>query len=253
MMKSTTQGNLQVLTDELLLYYNIGNINSYTYSSPETNRLYNLAKSKIKYDYLYNKLEIKSGRQAILNNVTYEKGNQSNLPSPFDNILTIGVTGYIELPTFDDLELYATDYSIEIFFKLGSLSTNNPPSENYIIKSYGNDGLYIQYNPSDDRYLDVGSSGGGTHSYITEIQPSGNYYQFVFTYSRSSDDLSIYYNATNEIRRKKSSLWDTFSGPVKIAYGFDSIEVSQIKLYSKCLTDEEIKFNLNQFKTFRLV
>jgi hypothetical protein len=250
MIRSTTQGNAQVITDGLLLYYDIGNINSYTYQSTVKNKIYNIANSGD--SNLYNQLEFGSGSSASIINTTLTT-NTSVLPNPYNRVLQIGLDGYIELPNFEDFETLSANYSIEIIFRLQTLSTNDPVQENYIIKSNGNDGLYIKYSTNTD--LEIGSINGGTHTYQTGILPTDaqTYYQFVFRYNKISDTLSIYWNKNIDLERKKSSLWNTFTGPIQIAYAFSSIYVAEVRLYGKYLSENEITYNFNQFKTFTMV
>lgn len=242
MIKSTTHSGLEIIQNDLQLYYDVGNVNSYSYLSPTTNRLYNLAR-------LDNIIIPESGSSAIISPV-YASGTPSILPAPFNGVLQNTLLDFVETPGFLDFESLSYDYSIEMIFKLVTLSISQPAQENYLIKSYdNNNGLYIKFNGSDIRDLEIGSSNFGTEIYRTNMS-EGGVYHFVFTRNATSDDIKTYVNGSLQMSRKQT-LYTTFTGPIKIAYGFDSIWFSQFRLYTKELSIGEVGFNFAQYKTFR--
>lgn len=241
MLRSTTHSGFEVIQNDLQLYYDVGNVNSYTYASPTTNRLYNLGR-------IDDIILPESGSSAIISPV-YTYGTPSRLPAPFNGVLDNSKTDFVETPYFLDFESLSYDYSIEMIFKLVTLSTLTPAEENYLIKSSdNNNGLYIKFNDSDLRDLEIGSSSGGVEIYRTNMT-EGTFYHFVFTRDSASDDIAVYVNGSRQLLRKQT-LYTTFTGPVKIAYAFDSILFSRFRLYTQTLSEDDVKLNFEQCKTF---
>jgi hypothetical protein len=251
MIRSTTHSGLEVTQTGLQLYYDVGNPNSYKYESPTTNRLYNLAR-------LDDIIIQESGSAATINSSVYENIVPSNVPYPFNGVLKNTTSDYLETPgfiDFEDVDLRYS-YSIEMFFKIIQFSTSNPSIENYLIKSADEtNGLYVKFNETDNRDLEIGSTAATPYIYRTAMAPAdlGNpagFYHFVFVRNYPNNDIFIYVNRNEELNRKQT-LYTTFQGPVKIAYGFNEIWLSQFKLYNTALSQSDVNFNYNQYNNFR--
>jgi hypothetical protein len=178
MIRSTAHSGLEVTQNGLQLYYDVGNVNSYKYESPTTNRLYNLAR-------LDDIIIQESGSTATINSLVYENIISSNTPYPFNGVLKNTTSDYLETPGFIDFEDadLRYSYSVEIIFKLLELSTSNPSVENYLIKSADEtDGLYVKFNETDTRDLEIGSTSVTPYIYRTAMAPidEPGFYHFVF-------------------------------------------------------------------------
>jgi hypothetical protein len=244
MIRSTTHSGLEVIQNGLQLYYDVGNINSYKYESPNTNLLYNLAR-------LDDIIPPESGSAAIINSSVYDNVLPSNLPQPFNGVLKNTITDYLETPGFIDFEDTSLRYSytIEMVFKIVQLSTSAPAVENYLIKSADEtNGLYVKFNETDNRDLEIGSTSVTPYIYRTSIV-EGMFYHFTFVRNYSTDDIFIYVNGNEELNRKQT-LYTTFQGPIKIAYAFNEIWLTQCKLYNTALSDKDVLFNFNQYNNF---
>jgi hypothetical protein len=198
-----------------------------------------------------------SGSTATINSLVYENIISSNTPYPFNGVLKNTTSDYLETPGFIDFEDadLRYSYSVEIIFKLLELSTSNPSVENYLIKSADEtDGLYVKFNETNTRDLEIGSTSVTPYIYRTAMAPidEPGFYHFVFVRDYPNDNIIIYVNRNEELNRKQN-LYTTFQGPIKIAYGFSEIWLSQCKLYNRALSQADVIFNYNQYNNFRFV
>lgn len=228
MMKSTTQGNLQIVSDRLIFCYDVANPKSY--STLKETELRNLARID---DFIL----LESGSTAVIDpNVVYT--NQ------YGGELRCNDSGYIQFPEFADMS--NSSYTIEFVISPDRLNDTTPATENYIIKSDDAEALIIKYgdDPSQIRF----GNNLSTNTYATSMQPDGSVYQFVLTYDSIGDDYVIYLGNTIEISGKRSGLWTTIHYPFKIGYNFDFFQLYQFRIYNKVLSTDEIQINREQFR-----
>ena len=230
MMKSTAQGNLQIVSDRLIFCYDVANSNSFP-KLTNALELRNLARID---DFI---LPESGSTAAIDSNVVYT--NQ------YGGGLVCNDSGFIQFPGFADITL--SDYTIEFVISPDTLNNTTPATENYIIKSDEPDGLFIKYYENDQAQLEYGSS-GTTNTHTTAMQATNLVYHFLLTYESFGDDYEIFVGFDNERSAKKGSLWTTINYPFKIGYNFDNFKLFQFRIYNKVLSTDEIQINREQFR-----
>lgn len=232
-MKSTTQGNLQIVSDGLIFYYDVANLNSFSLYKFVNGYRYELKSLARIDDYILPE----SGSSAIIDPGVVYSANYSGG-------LTCNDSGYIQCPGFADMS--NSSYTIEFVIAPDRLNDTTPATENYIIKSDDADALIIKYG-NDSSQIRFGNN-GSTNVYTTNMQPDGSVYQFVLTYDSIGDDYVIYLGNTIETSGKRSGLWTTIHYPFKIGYNFDSFQLYQFRIYNKVLSTDEIQINREQFR-----
>jgi len=228
-MKSTAQGNLQIVSDRLIFCYDVANPKSYP-KPPNALELRNLARID---DFILPE----SGSTAVIDlNVGYT--------TEYGGTLICNDTGFIQFPGFGDIS--NSSYTIEFVISPDTLNDTTPADENYIIKSDDAEALVIKYG-DDSSQIRFGNN-VSTNSYATGMQPDGSVYQFVLTYDAIGDDYVIYLGNTIEISAKRGGLWTTIHYPFKIGYNFETFKLYQFRIYNKVLSTDEIQINREQFR-----
>ena len=228
-MKSTAQGNLQIVSDRLIFCYDVANPKSY--STFKELELRNLAKID---DYIL----LESGSTAVIEQYVEYKPE-------YGGGLQCNDSGSIQFPGFADITL--SDYTIEFVISPDTLNNTTPAEENYIIKSDNPDGLFIKYYGSDQTQLEYGN-GTSTDRHVTDMQANNYVYHFLLTYDSITDNYEIFVGFNSERYDKKGGLWGTINYPFKIGYNFDIFKLFQFRIYNKVLSPAEIEVNREQFK-----
>lgn len=229
MMRSTAQGNLQIVTDGLIFYYDIANPNSFSIFKDE---LKSLARIN---DYILPE----SGSSAIIDSAVVYSADYSGG-------LTCNDSGYIQCPGFVDMS--NSSYTIELVISPDTLNNSTPSQENYIIKSDEFDGLYIKYSDVNQSQLKISSdSAPGKTEYSTNMQADGSIYQFLLMYNADTNYFQTYVGLDAEINELKSE-WVSIHYPFKIGYNFETFKLFQFRIYNKVLSTTEIGINREQFR-----
>lgn len=231
MMRSTAQGNLQLVTDGLIFYYDIANPNSYsTYNGIELKSLARID------DYILPE----NGSSAIIDpSVIYS--------ADYSGELTCNDSGYIQCPGFADMS--NSSYTIELVISPDTLNNITPTDENYIIKSDSAEGLFIKYSETDQTQLRISSdSAPGKTNYPTNMQANNYIYQFLLTYDVGTGYFQTYVGLDPEINELKSNEWVSIHYPFKIGYNFETFKLFQFRIYNKVLSTTEIGINREQFR-----
>lgn len=231
MMRSTTQGNLEIVTDGLQFFYDAASPNSYSNISPTANRLYNLASND---DIILPQ----SGSTAILVNQEYF--------TDYGGYLKCDGDSYIQCSGFSDLS--DADWTIEVVFSPQNLNNISPNDENYIIKSDNDDGFFIKYYATDPNNLQISSINGSSENWPTYALEANNFYQLTMTYDISTKEFEIRINGELDILSTNATLWNYFKDPFKLGYNFQNFWFSQFRLYNRKVTRAELLLNKEQVR-----
>lgn len=181
----------------------------------------------------------RNGIKAVINNSpTYS--NSSKLQ--FD-----GVDDYITIPQNSEFEVQ--NFTINLWFKIGDLSTNT------VILSYGpgssnlNKGIILWNQGTTIRFA-INTYNSNTSNYT--FNDTSNYYNWTLTYDGSN--LKIYVNGSLVATQPETSTVD-YSDSIGWGIGAfpngiyqSSIDFYNFQFYQRALTEKEIAINFNALK-----